>query len=256
MKLEFLAGLLEKQPTELETTYNVSDPENVQEDVLKKVLSDHIKEVKISALSEGKKQGEGMAKRTVLSNAEKALKETFDIDGSNFDELVENLKAKKFESKGGGDEKIIKENQVLKTKYQDLENQFNSLKNNIETEKSQYVIKEKLLPHLEKFELAPKAREAALRDIFTIGKLSVSDDTIVLDTDTGIKIINDKYIEDFLSGYGTPKQANKQQVTNSRDKQNDTSYGSDLATLYDSYHKAKTMEEKKIIADKIKALDK
>jgi hypothetical protein len=253
MKLEFLSGLLEKPTTELEATYNVSDPENVQDDVLKKVFTDHIKEIRISALSEGKKQGEGMAKRTVLSQAEKTLKDAFEVDGSNFDEILENLKVKKFDSKGG-DEKVIKENAVLKTKYADLESQFTTLKTSIETEKAQYGIKEKLLPHFEKFEIAPKAKESALKDFFSIGKLSISDDTIVMDTDTGIKIINDKYIEDYLSGYGTPKQA-KTVTSNNRDKASETSYGNDLTSLWDSFHKAKTLEEKKIITDKIRALD-
>jgi len=254
MKLEFLSGLLEKPITELESTLNLSSSDEVQDDVLKKVFSDHFKEIRISSLSEGKKQGEGMAKRTVLLEAEKTLKDTFEIEGSNFGELVENLKTKKFEAKGGGnDEKIIKENAVLKTKYADLENQFTTLKTIMETERSQAGIKDKLLPHLEKFEIAPKAKESALRDFFSIGKLSISDDTIVLDTENGIKIINDKYIEDYLSGYGTPKQkANGK--PNTRENQSSTSYGSDLPTLMESYRNAKTMEEKAEIKSKIEAL--
>jgi len=75
MKLEYIGVLLEKDPTEIAGSLNLAEGvQEVEDQEAVKLIGNHLKELKISKLSEGKKQAEGMAKRTVLSEVESKIK--------------------------------------------------------------------------------------------------------------------------------------------------------------------------------------
>jgi hypothetical protein len=72
MKLEQLAALLKKDATEFSSTLNLDAQAEVPDDILTRELTSFHSELKVNYIAEGKKQGDGMAKRLVMTEAEKA----------------------------------------------------------------------------------------------------------------------------------------------------------------------------------------
>ena len=157
MKLEFIADLLKKDATELVSTLNLQDVQDeVPENALKDLISNHIKEVEINAKVLGKKEGEGMAKRTILNDAEKKLKTSFEVDGKDFDDILSNLNAK-FETlskSGSKDEDLKKQVDTWKNTVKDLQSKLESKDKEFESIRTKEVVKNKILPVMGKFEFA------------------------------------------------------------------------------------------------------
>lgn len=254
MKLEQMASLLKKDATELASTLNLADGQvDVPDEVAVKEINNFIRETEISKLNEGKKQGEGMAKRTILSDAEKKIKEKFGVDGTNFDELIDSLSNKL--SSQPTDEKYKKEIDLLKAKNEDLSNKYNGLMTNITKIETKSKVTSKLTNVFEKIEFPTgKVKEIAVEDF--INQYQFEEAESGLYAKKGDKVIID--IEtlalNHFKEYGKEKQSQSQKPNVMFP--NGTYTGTKtMEDLFAEIPKAKTPEERAQILDEIKKLE-
>ena len=251
MKLEQLASLLGKDATELQGSLNLENQADVPDEILTRELTNFTKELSITKFNEGKKQGEGMAKRLVMTEAEKTLKDTFGVDGSNFNELVENLKGLKSESKA--DEKLLKERDQWKATALSKDTEIQNLKTQFETIQVTEKIKTQIVPKLDKFDFATsKVREVAVNDFIQNRKFKIEGSDIFIERNDAFFTLSDNEIENHFKEYGTIKQS-KGKGTPPRNT--GTSYGTSKADLFKEIDKATTPEEVARLREELAALE-
>lgn len=253
MKLEQMASLLKKDATELVSALNLQDSQaEVPDEVVVKEINNFIREIEISKLSEGKKQGEGMAKRTILSDAEKKLKEKFSVEGNSFDELIESLSTKI--NSQPTDEKYKKEIDLLRAKHSDIESKYNSLLTNAAKIETRSKVTSKLTSIFDKIEFpTTKVKEIALNDFVDnyqfeeaeSGLYAKKGDKVIIDIET---LAYNHFLE-----YGKAKQS--QQKPNVSFPDNTYTGSKTLEQLYAEIPKAKTAEERAQILEEIKKFD-
>lgn len=255
MKMEQLASLLGKDATELAGTLNLQVDSDVSEEILTKELTNFTKELSITKFNEGKKQGEGMAKRLVMTDAEKVLKDTFGVDGKDFNELVENVKSLKTES-GKPDDKIISERDKWKQTALEKEKEIDKLKNDFEVVRTTEKIKSQIGPRLEKFEFATnRVKELALNEFISNRKFKIDGSDIFIESsDNTFKTLSDNLIEDHFKEFGTVKPVGGK-GTPPRGNQGGTNYGSTHSELLKAIEKATTPEELATIKTQLAALE-
>ena len=239
MKLEQLASLLGKDATELQGSLNLESQADVPDEILTRELTNFTKELSITKFNEGKKQGEGMAKRLVMTEAEKTLKDTFGVDGNSFNELVENLKGLKSESKA--DEKLLKERDQWKATALSKDTEIQNLKTQFETIQVTEKIKTQIVPKLDKFDFATsKVREVAVNDFIQNRKFKIEGSDIFIERNDAFFTLSDNEIENHFKEYGTIKQSNGKGTP---PRNTGTSYGTSKADLFKEIDKATTPEE-------------
>jgi len=251
MKLEQLGTLLKKDQKELVSTLNLTEgQEDVSDELAVQHISNHLREIEISKLSEGKKQGEGMAKRTILSDVEKKIKDKFGVDGSNFDELIESLSTKV--TSQPTDEKFKKEIDLWKAKHDDVFNKYNGLLSNVQKLETKTKITSKLQSVIEKIDFpTSKVKDIAINDF--IDSYSFEEAESGLYAKKGDKVIID--IENLalnhLKEYGKEKQVQTAKpnvsfaggfTTGSKTKEE----------LFAELDKAKTAEERAQVVEALK----
>jgi hypothetical protein len=253
MKLEQMASLLKKDATELVSTLNLTEgQEEVSDEVAVKEISNFIREIEISKLSEGKKQGEGMAKRTILNDAEKKLKEKFGIDGNGFDDLIESLSTKV--NSQPTDEKWKKEIEIWKAKHDDVTSKYNGLLTNVTKIETKSKVTSKLVNVFDKIDFpTPKVKDIAINDF--IEQYQFEEAESGLYAKKGDKVIID--IENLalthFKEYGKEKQqGNKPNVTFPNSSYTGTKT---LDELFAEIPKAKTAEERAQILDEIRKIE-
>ena len=239
MKLEQLASLLGKDATELQGSLNLENQADVPDEILTRELTNFTKELSITKFNEGKKQGEGMAKRLVMTEAEKTLKDTFGVDGNSFNELVENLKGLKSESKA--DEKLLKERDQWKATALSKDTEIQNLKTQFETIQVTEKIKTQIVPKLDKFDFATsKVREVAVNDFIQNRKFKIEGSDIFIERNEAFFTLSDNEIENHFKEYGTLKQS---KGNGTPPRNTGTSYGTSKADLFKEIDKATTPEE-------------
>ena len=251
MKLEQLGTLLKKDPKELVSTLNLTEGQDeVSDDIAVKEISNFLKEIEISKISEGKKQGEGMAKRTILSDVEKKIKDKFGIDGTNFDELIDNLSTKV--TSQPTDEKFKKEIDLWKAKHDDVFTKYNGLLTNVQKIETKSKVTSKLSAVIDKIEFpTSKVKDIAINDF--IDSYSFEEAESGLYAKKGDKVIID--IENLalthLKEYGKEKQVQpvKPGVTFAGGFQNGIKTKEELFADLD---KAKTPEERAEVVENLK----
>ena len=255
MKLEQLASLLGKDATELQGSLNLENQADVPDEILTRELTNFTKELSITKFNEGKKQGEGMAKRLVMTEAEKTLKDTFGVDGNSFNELVENLKVLKSSEGGKVDEKIKADAEKWKQTALAKETEIQTLKSQFETIQTTEKIRGQILPKLDKFEFATaKVREVAINEFLSTKKFKVDGSDIFLERhDNTFVVLSDNEIESHFKEFGTIKQG-KPPGTPPR-QPSGTSYGSSKAEIYKAIDKATTAEEITALREQLNALE-
>lgn len=254
MKLEFLASVLKKDAAELESTLNLSNQDEVPEDKLKSIFENHFNDVRITALSEGKRQGEGKAKKEVLNEAEKQLKGQFDLGGATFAEMITELDTKlKSKTKVETDDKALTELKLWKQKYAEKETEMVNMQNQFRLIQTKEQIKSKFADVFGMFEFAsPKVEQIAFDELVDGKKWTITETDAYFEQ--GDKLVTNptKFIEEHLSLFGKPKG---KAINQNRPQANGTSYGNDLETLQKAFNSAKTIEEKQEIISKMEQLE-
>ena len=251
MKLEQLASLLGKDATELQGSLNLENQAEVPDEILTRELTNFTKELSITKFNEGKKQGEGMAKRLVMTEAEKTLKDTFGVDGNSFNELVENLKGLKSESKA--DEKLLKERDQWKATALSKDTEIQNLKTQFETIQVTEKIKTQIVPKLDKFDFATsKVREVAVNDFIQNRKFKIEGSDIFIERNDAFFTLSDNEIENHFKEYGTIKQS---KGNGTPPRNTGTSYGTSKADLFKEIDKATTPEEVARLREELAALE-
>jgi len=252
MKVELLASLLEKDATELSSTLKLGEGvTEVSPEIVKNEISSYIKEIGISKLSEGKKQGEGMTKRLVYTELETKLKDKFGVEGK-FDDMITSLESK-LKDKGGNNEAFENERKLWKVKFSDLESENNDLKAKATKVETRNKVKEQLNPILSDFEFSSsKIKDIAIKDYMDNRKFIFSGDDMFLDNDgtpsAKVKEDAEKHFMDFGKKKGVKPEKPKS------DKFDSNSYSGDLAELTKQHSNAKTVEEKNAILKKMKEI--
>jgi hypothetical protein len=256
MKLESLASLLGKEATELTTTLNVDIGQEVDENQVSKLLSEHINLIKITSLSEGKKQGEGKAKREVLTDVEKRLKSEFEVDGDNFDALLTGLKSKVGKVEIKTDEKVLQELNAWKQKAATAQSELDKFKSDFERQQVISQVKTKLNPILEKFEFATeKVKEIAISNLLQDKDFLISGETtFIVENGNPIGALND-LAEKHFSDFGKVKTnttipPNRQFTPGPPNSENH------IAELNKKLMFAKTLDEKRKILEELNKLIK
>lgn len=253
MKVEQLATLLKKDATELQGTLNLEGQAEVPDDILTRELTNFHSELKVNYIAEGKKQGEGMAKRLVMTEAERTLKDTFGIDGKDFNEIVENLKGLK--SEGKTDEKMKADLDKWKQTALAKDTEIQTLKNQFETIQVTEKIKGQILPKLDKFEFATsKVREVAISEFLNNKKFKVEGSDIFIERNDAFFTLSETEIDNHFKEFGTVKQ-NNSKGTPPRQTTGGTSYGSSKADILKAIDKAKTAEEITDLRTQLNALE-
>lgn len=257
MKLERLASLLKKDASELVSSLNLPDVSaDVPDEKLETILIDHIKLVEVQALSEGKKQGEGRAKRETLSNAEKLLKEKFEVDGSTFEEIVEGLTKKVGKVEYKTDEKIIKERDAWKQKVVELTAEKEQLQKQFERNGIIAEVKQKLTPIVSKFQFpTERVKEIAFEQFVADKEFLISEGSIFVMQEGKPVGTFETVAELHFKDFGVPVDKTQKVPPHRTTTQSQHSYGETVSELMVSLRTAKTPDEQNAIMDKLKALE-
>jgi len=254
MKLEQLALLLKKDAAELAGSLNLQVTDEVPDEKLERLLTETIKVVELTSLSEGKRQAEGRAKKEVLTQTEKLLKERFDVDGANLEEIIESLSQKVGKVEYKTDEKVLKERDAWKQKAEKEAQEKEQLKKQFERVEVLSTVKQKLSPIMGKFEFpTERVKQIAFEQFTNNREFLISDDAIFVIQDGKPVGSFDSFAEAHFKDFG--KLIDKQGVPPSRDHKSATSYGTNQKELMDALRRAKTMDEKNTILNQLKALD-
>lgn len=267
MKVEILAGLLEKPANELQELLELAEGvTEIDDTVAAEHLKDHLKGVK----SKGKDEGKGWGTKEALKSIQKTLKEEFEIDAPDAFEGLKSLKTK-FEqtsSKETADEKLKRENEIWKQKYADLETSFNGLKEK-ETFKEKANVLNKHLDKIinEKFgDSSEKLKALAKKELMDSHVWDVDGNEITLFADkekTQLLKVDGKYasldsiainiFKDIL-----PAKSGKKDIPPKGEKseENDEPKGETLGELYAEMRRTKTLEGRNAIQAKIDKISK
>lgn len=250
MKLETLASVLKKDATELATALNVADGETeVSDDLAKKELDLFYNQLAIEKLSEGKKQEEGKAKRIVTTDLERKLKETFGVDGANFDEIIGNIA----KPAAVDDSKTKKDLDVYKAKATELETKYNDLLTKQEKSEMSNKVLGTLGSVIDTFTFAtPKVKEIAISNFVNSYNFEDSENGIYAKVDDRIIIDINGLATKHFKDYGSEKTPEKKPKL---DAAGDPIGAKNIKDLLASIPSAKTAEERAEILAEIKRLE-
>jgi len=250
MKLEQLASLLGKDATELQGTLNLDGQADVPDDTLTKELTNYVKELGLTKFNEGKKQGEGMAKRLVMSENEKSLREAFNVDGANFSEIIDNLKSLKSENKA--DEKILKERDQWKSTALSKDAEIQNLKTQFENIQLSEKVKSFILPKIDRFDFTTsKVRDVAVNDFIQNRKFKIEGSDIFIEKNDSFFTLSENEIENHFKEYGVAKTVKN----GTPPRNNSTSYGLSKADIFKDIEKATTPDEIARLREALAALE-
>ena len=254
MKTEQIASMLEIDQTELESTYKLTQESEIDEKLLTDIVKAQLKEIRVRNLSEGKKQGEGKAKREARTEIENILKEKFNVTGL-FDDQVNSLQEILNKKQGSGDEiqALRNDNQTLKNQIGSLEKVVKEKDDMFKTIEVNSTVKQKLFPLIKDLDFTTeKVKDIAIKDFLSSNKFEMTDNGEVLIEKNGtLTTLFEKNAKDHFLQYAkestpTPRAASFQASNNG--------YGTDLKTLTTAYRNAKTTEEKASIQKEMKQL--
>jgi hypothetical protein len=255
MKLEQLASLLKKDAADLEGSLSLQKTDDVPFEQISREIEAALKQQHISGLSEGKKQGEGKAKREILTDLESKIKGKFDVSG-NLDEMIEALSEKVSKPIPGADEKVIKERDAWKAKFDEVQNQLTQKVREFERVELVSTVKGKLKPVLEKFSfISTKAEQRALDDFINGNVFTISGEDVFIEKDGKPLFQFDQIAEQHFADFGTPKDQKKTFPGAAPQKPGGTSYGTTQKELFTALRAAKTPEEAATIQQQIASLD-
>lgn len=254
MKLEQMASLLKKDATELASTLNLAEGQaEVPDDIAVKEINNFIREIEISKLNEGKKQGEGMAKRTILTDAEKKIKEKFGVDGANFDELIDSLSTKI--SSQPTDEKYKKEIDLWKAKHDDISTKYNGLLTNVTKIETKSKVTSKLANVFDKIEFPTnRVKEIAIDDFISQYQFEEAESGLYAKKGEKVIIDVENLALNHFKEFGKEKQSQtgKPNVTFPNNSYTGTKT---LDELFAEIPKAKTPDERAQILEEIKKIE-
>jgi hypothetical protein len=255
MKLEQLASLLKKDAADLEGSLSLQKTDEVPFEQISREIEAALKQQHISGLSEGKKQGEGKAKREILTDLESKIKGKFDVSG-NLDEMIEALSEKVSKPIPGADEKIIKERDAWKAKFDEVQNQLTQKVKEFERVELVSTVKGKLKPILEKYSfVTPKVEQVALENYINGNEFIISGDDVFIVQDGKPVVAFETTAEKHFAEFGTPKDQRKTFPGAATQKPGGTSYGTTQKELFTALRAAKTPEEAATIQQQIASLD-
>lgn len=255
MKLELLASELGKDATELSSTFKLEEGvTEVSPEIIARELPNIIGIIKKSSISEGKKQGEGMARRLVSTEIENLFSKELGINGK-INEMVETLKTKLANPVDGGNEEFKKREIAYKTQISDLEKTILTNKEKFSKIETQSKVKSKLMPLISGFDFATdKVKEVAINSYLNNKKFSISENDIFIDVNGVLNADFDKDVDKHFSEF-----AKKKKVENPKPgaaKPDGTTYSTDLAELTKLHSNATTTDEKNAILKQMKAIMK
>lgn len=257
MKLELLADILKKDAAELVSTLNLQNGQDeVSDDIVKSEIDKFTKELEINSKVLGKKEAEGMARRLVMSDVEKRLKSSFEIDGKDFDEIINSLSTKieTISKSGSKDDELKKQVDTWKSTVKELQGKLDLKDKEFEGIRTKDVVKSKIMPILAKFEFATeKVQEIAINQFLSENQFTVEGEDIFLEK--GGKFYSNplEMAETHFKDFGKLKES-KPGAPQTRSGA--TSYGGNLKELYAKIGTAKTPEERQAILVQIEALEK
>lgn len=254
MKLEHLASLLEKDATELVSTLNLQEgSQEVEDETAVKAISGFIKDYGLGKLSEGKKQGEGMAKRLVSSEIEKRIK-ALGFEGESMDDLISSIEASK---KNAPDESKFKTQiELWKNKATTLEADLQKEREFVTQFKTRSKVEQAIMPLLSNFEFATdKVKSLAIDEFVRAHKFQDVDGMLIVEVDGKPTAAIDKIAEKHLSEFGKLKQTNQAPKPHFPGPGKGNVGADTLKELYEMHRKATTPQEKAQILDKIKAIE-
>jgi len=211
----------------------------------------------VSKLSEGKKQAEGMIKRKVLSEAEKKIKEKFDVSGETYEELLESLNEKIHLQTSNVGDQFKKEKEILKSKVSFLESELEKVKSEFERSTSEKVIIDKISPYLQRFEfVTEKVKQMAIQDYLNSRKFINSDGEIFLEIDDKPVAAIEHDFEKHALQYAVLKNQNSptKKPTSVEISGTDASFGDSISELLKAL-KTAPVDEREAIKSKIKLLE-
>lgn len=204
MKLEILAGLLEKPATELATTLNVAEASDVADSVSSKALKEHILEAVETAKLKAKSEAEGKQTRLTKLALEKTVKEKFAfIKATSIDEMLVELETEFAKRAPENSEAQKLEIEALKLKAKTAEDKLTLKEQEIAEAAQVGAISKKLEKHLAKYEFASdEVKQIAVTNYIKANKFIVSGDDLFLEKE-GKPVVNfDKDIEAHLVKFG------------------------------------------------------
>lgn len=253
MKLELLASELGKDATELASTFKLEEgATEVSPEIIARELPSIIETIKKSSISEGKKQGEGMARRLVSTEIENLFSKELGIDGK-INEMVETLKTKLSKPSEGGNEEFKKREIAYKTQISTLEKTISEKDEQFSKIETHSKVKSKLMPLISEFDFATeKVRKVAIDSYLNNNKFSISEDDIFIDVNGVLSANFGQDVEKHFSEFANKKK--KETPKPGVQKGEGTSYSTDLAELTKLHSNAKTSDEKNAILKQMKAI--
>ena len=253
MKLEQLASLLKKDAAELANTLSLQITDEVPEGVISKEFESSLKLARIEGISEGKRQGEGKAKKEALLHVESVLKNKFEVDGSTFDEIVENLTGKVGKVEYLKDDTVIKQRDAWKLKHDELQKLYETKIKEFEMIETKSKVKSKLDPYLEKFEfMTDRVKQEAVNSFIHGNKFVIENEDIFLEAEGKLFNNFEQVAEKHLQEWGKPKGSSTKIPIPSGTGA--TNYGSTEAELFKALRNAKTPEEAAAIQKELEKL--
>ena len=249
MKIGEVADLLGRDQNELLADLKL---EETVEEVSTEQVKALIDEIGKSKFSEGKTQGHDWGRKSALTEVEKTLSGKFGIKGK-FDEIITGLETKMSEPS--------KKDDIWKEKYNELSNEFNGFKQQIEVSKKKDVVKSKLSGLLVNFDGTDKVKEMVVNDFLSKSKFEIEgDDIMLLDKDDKHLRIDGKFadfesvatnhLSQFLNPAANPSKP-KPKVPSGGQPARTVDGIVDADSALRALRKAKTPEEREYINKKL-----
>lgn len=203
MKIEALAGLTGKPVDELATALSVEvNDDQLSDEIVGKVLTDYVKEVR----SQAKTEGRGWGTREIQAKLKKA-----GLEGDDIDTILEDLTAKLAVPKNGNpDEKLQRKYEQLEAKYNEVTGKYEGLVKQKESEKRDNLIMGKLATLRKEFQTTDKAFDLAIKNLLSSLDVDIDGEDIFVKKPGGVGYLP-KSIEDIakthLSEYFEPAKA-------------------------------------------------
>lgn len=253
MKIGELAGLLGRDSKELATSLELQEgTEDVSVDQAKGLIDDFGR----SKFSEGKDQGQKWGRKETLKEVEKKLSSSFEVTGK-FDDMVTSLTEKVNAAPNPKDS-------IYKSKFEQVTNEFNAFKSDIEKKEQVSVIKSKISPLMEGYQGTDKAKELVLNNFLNSNRIDVDGDHFnVLDKEGNPLKVDGKFVDfeshvhSFVGSYLPKDEQKKTPKAPSFKKGPDfqNSGITDAESALRALKAAKTPEEREYVLKKMKEFE-
>jgi hypothetical protein len=269
MKVDVLAGIIEKPANELQELLNLAaDVNEIDDAIAAQQISEHITETKKVSFGNGKNEGKGWGTKEALKSVHAVLKNDFGIDS---DDAIEGLKTIKsqFDShknSGTADEKLKRDIEILKEKNILLtasieakeKNEILATKKNLLTKKLDEIINSDFGEATERLKLIAKSEfmSSVHWDVEDndISLFHDAEKTKLLKQDNKHVTLKDVALTIFKEIL--PVKVLKKALPDAAAGADYEAKGETLGQLYSELARAKTLEEKKSIQDKIEKISK